>query len=628
MPQAVSQGANPTAASNLALLLLPLAALVAILPLLIHGGSCGHDQVFHLHSWLDAAHQIRHGHYPRWAFSPAYNAGEPRFLFYPPLSWLLGAFLLGAALALHLPAVTAPILFTWVALTTAGFSFHRLARHFVSPYAALIASALYLANPYMLFNAFERTAYAELLAATWIPLLLLAVLRTRPTIRGIAIPVALLWLTNAPAAVMGCYTLALLATLRVLSTLLRPSPHAAASTGAERAGDAPASTPHLALTYIAGTALGLVLPSFYLVPVGYERRFVQVAMAISDARFQDNFLFARTADAAHDAVNHTASSLALTLLLVTVAAVSALLLRTRPSSLPAKATLPGRTSSTRFLPPTLAALTLVIALLLVPLSTPLWLHLPELAFLQFPWRLLTILSALLCLALALLFNPLGGPFMTRLHRVSGVAIATILPLALGTLCYHLYAQGCDPADLPSTVANLFRTHHGTPPTDEYTPSDADNNILRPDNPGFWLIPARDSQGNPANPDTPAPNTTPTPAELTPSITDDDFLFPDSQTLSTPAPARFWVHPAQPSILVLNLRDYPNWDVTGTGEDTMETEHYPGPQRNDGLIAMQLPPGRRRIDITWRRSPDQTLGLALSGCALIALALTFRSPRIL
>ena len=47
------------------------------------------------------------------------------------------------------------------------------------------------------------------------PLLLLAILRERITIAGIAMPVALLWLTNDPAAVMGCYTLALLGALRV-----------------------------------------------------------------------------------------------------------------------------------------------------------------------------------------------------------------------------------------------------------------------------------------------------------------------------------------------------------------------------------------------------------------------------
>jgi hypothetical protein len=68
-------------------LLIPLAALLAVLPLLLHGPSCGHDFDFHLLNWLEATSQLRHLGWPHWAYTPAYNAGEPRFLFYPPLSW-------------------------------------------------------------------------------------------------------------------------------------------------------------------------------------------------------------------------------------------------------------------------------------------------------------------------------------------------------------------------------------------------------------------------------------------------------------------------------------------------------------------------------------------------------------
>jgi hypothetical protein len=196
-------------------LLLPLAAIVAILPLILHGTSCGQDQVFHVESWLDAASQLRHLHYPHWAFTAAWSAGEPRFVFYPPLSWLLGALL-----TMIFPIATCPTLFIFIALLASGLTFYKLASAFTSPSAALLASTFYLSNPYMLFCAFERSAYAELLAAAWIPLLLLAILRPRPTIRSIAIPLALLWITNAPAAVIGSYALALLATLRIAYTLI------------------------------------------------------------------------------------------------------------------------------------------------------------------------------------------------------------------------------------------------------------------------------------------------------------------------------------------------------------------------------------------------------------------------
>src|SRR3954453_21395757 len=122
------------------------AALIAIAPLLVHGCSCGHDFDFHLVSWMEAANHLRHGKlHPQWAFSPAYNAGEPRFVFYPPLSWYLGALI--ALVVTHLPAVNAttawnsvPILFTWIALTLSGLMLHRTARTFAGANAALLAA--------------------------------------------------------------------------------------------------------------------------------------------------------------------------------------------------------------------------------------------------------------------------------------------------------------------------------------------------------------------------------------------------------------------------------------------------------------------------------------------------------
>jgi hypothetical protein len=102
--------------------LIPVAALAAILPLAWWGPSCGKDFDFHLQSWLDVAAQMRHGVVlPRWNFLSAYNAGEPRYIFYPPLSWMLGG-----SLTLALPFAWVPLAVSWLALCVAGFSFRRL----------------------------------------------------------------------------------------------------------------------------------------------------------------------------------------------------------------------------------------------------------------------------------------------------------------------------------------------------------------------------------------------------------------------------------------------------------------------------------------------------------------------
>src|SRR5271154_5821850 len=335
---------------------LPIAALIAVLPLILRGCSCGHDFDFHILNWLEAARQFTHGNLPpHWAYAPAYNAGEPRFVFYPPLSWTIGAIL-----GLIVPWTWTPIAYTWLALTAAGLSLHYLARSFTTPTAATLAAFLYTVNPYMLFTAYERTAYAELLAAAWVPLLLHAILRRQVTIPRIAVPVALLWLTNAPAAVMSCYALALLTLIHLFESSMKTkallwtspvSPKTVISTEAthglivSRAVEKPAfllplrtssnagttssqTTLQLTLNTAAGTALGLGIAAFYVLPAAYERRYVQIAMAIIPGmRIQDNFLFHRTGEILHDQVLHTASLIALSLITITVAVLAVAFVR-------------------------------------------------------------------------------------------------------------------------------------------------------------------------------------------------------------------------------------------------------------------------------------------------------------
>ncbi len=548
-------------------ILIPLAALLATLPLIVHGCSCGHDFDFHLQSWLDAAQQMRHGTvYPRWAFSPAWGAGEPRFVFYPPLSWMLGALL-----TLVFPVSAAPVLFTFLALCGAGFAMYRLAREFVQENAALMAAVLYLANPYMLFNAFERTAYAELLAATWIPLLFLAVLKKRPSVVGIAVPLALLWLTNAPAAVMGTYAFALLAVLRLgmvwRETRVLPV--------------------RMLGSLVGGFALGLALPAFYLVPAAYERRYVQIAMAIiPNMRVQDNFLFGHTADGPHNAVLHTASLLAVSLLGVTFVAAVVLALR--------------RDEAGRWLRWTMLGITVLIAFLLVPVSTQVWLHLPELAFLQFPWRLLTVLSAVLGLTVALLLGRWSG------NRGLVLGVSLVCPVLLTLVCIHLYRQPCEVGDLPASMAEAFRTHHGVGPTDEYAPVGADNDFLRADDPAYWLA---------SDPQAFAPGTVANPAATDPNYDSDNL---PADTLSAEAPRHLTVELPQASFLVLNLRNFADWQVMLNGSAAVTRA-----QRDDGLMAFAVPSGASTVDIHWRYGWDQEVGFGVSGLALVLLGLAWR-----
>lgn len=538
------------------LLILAFAALIAVLPLILKGCSCGHDFNFHLLNWMEAARQFTHGNLsPHWAFSPAYNAGEPRFIFYPPLSWMIGAIL-----GLLIPWTWTPIVYTWLALTAAGLALYRLAREFTTPDAALLAAAFYLVNPYTLFTAYERTAFAELLAAAWIPLLLLAIFRKDVTIPGIAIPVALLWLTNDPAAVMGCYALALLTVVR----LFLP----ATDSGTRI---------RLAVTTTAGTLLGLGLAAFYILPAAYERRYVQVATILAPGtRVQSNFLFHHTLNPIHNAVLNTASTIAVVLLALTAIAIAATAIRSSIAS--------SKDRAPQKLIFSVALLTIAIAFLLTPISNPIWQHVPELVFLQFPWRLLAILAAALSFTIALALTRL------KLKLLPTAALSLVVAAALTCTAFHLFRQYCYPEDtVPASLAD-FRSHTGTEPSNEYTPNTADNASLSQTNPPYWLLPSHSGINTNA------------PANSTPGTA------PASLTLNSPTP----------QILVLNLRDYPAWRIT-LNQAILTTRLH----RNDGLIAFAIPAGHDHISIVYAHTLDQTIGDILTLVSLALFLLTLR-----
>ncbi len=338
------------------LLAIATAAFAVEIPFFFLGTPSGHDVEFHLYSWLDVLAQWKLGIiYPRWAAQAHFGYGEPRFIFYPPASWTLGG-----VLAAIVPWTIAPAGYIWLALVAAGGSMFTLARKWLDRRDAIFAAAFYAANPYHLVIVYWRSAFAELLASCLVPLLLLAVLKVADGERRAVVPLALVlaaaWLTNAPAAVMIHYSVALLLlffawqkkSLRVL------------------------------FAGVGAIVLGACLAAFYLFPATYEQKWVNIAEAISaGSRPQDNFLFLRTGDAAHDAFNQIVSWIAaLEIVAMLAAAWSA---RSWRKEKPA-------------LWQALLGWGAICTLLMFPVTALLWKFLPKLAFMQFPWRWLLCLS--------------------------------------------------------------------------------------------------------------------------------------------------------------------------------------------------------------------------------------------
>lgn len=394
------------------------------IPFFFFGTPSGHDVEFHLYSWLEVLSQWKEGvFYPRWAALAQFGYGEPRFVFYPPASWTLGA-----ALSAIFPWVVVSSIYIWIVLVASGMSMFVLARRWLKPRDAIFAAVLYAVNPYHLVIVYWRSAFAELLASVLLPLLLLVLLgheprqwKMRRQIPFLALLLAASWLVNVPAAVMIHYSFALL--LVIIAWQRRSA--------------------WVLLTGAVAVVLGAGLAAFYLVPVAYEQKWVDIAQAVSyGVRPVDSFLFTRTSDKDHNAFNFFVSSVATAEIVLTLVLAWC-----------------ARKWQARETWWSLAAWAAVCSVLMLSFTNPLWNVLPKLQFMQFPWRLL------LCMGVPL-----------SLLMVMGVKNwAGRIALYVATLCviagagYHFQPPWWDqPADLREMQDNMA-SGAGYEGTEEYAP---------------------------------------------------------------------------------------------------------------------------------------------------------------
>jgi hypothetical protein len=417
------------------LLAIAAAAFAVETPFFFYGTPSGHDVEFHLYSWLEVFAQWKQGiFFPRWASLAHFGYGEPRFVFYPPASWTLGALLTSI-----FPWGIVSSVYIWLVLVAAGVSMFVLARRWVGRRDAIFAAVLYAVNPYHLVIVYWRSAFAELLASCLVPLLLLLVLKAADEGWRVLAPLSILlaaaWLTNAPAAVMIHYSLALL--VLILAWQRRSA--------------------RILIVAAAAVVLGACLAGFYLLPAIYEQKWVTIAEAVSaGSRPQDNFLFIHTTDADHDAFNRIISWVAMLEIALTLGGAWA-----------AKS---WRTSK-RGLWSALLAWAIACSVLMFPATAALWRFLPKLQFMQFPWRWLLCLSMVFAI-----FTTVGlRKWWAR------AAICLIAILLIGTAWHSIQPPWWDQAaDLREMQDNMAPDGSGYEGTDEYTPVGAEPSAINKD----------------------------------------------------------------------------------------------------------------------------------------------------
>jgi 6-pyruvoyl-tetrahydropterin synthase related domain len=517
------------------LALIAAVALCVVLPFLKLGIPSGHDFEFHMNSWIEVVNHWKQGTvYPHWAALAHYGYGEARFIFYPPFSWTLGGLL-----GLVLPWKLVPAAYTWIVLTLAGCSMFALARRWLSRGDAIFAAMLYAANPYNLVIVYWRSDQAELMASIYLPLMLLFILRMEEDWRRAIVPLSLIiaagWLTNLPSAVMMNYSLAVLA---IVLAIRRRS---------------------FTVLLYAGLAmvLGAMLAGFFLLPAYHQQSWVNISQVLAPGvRPEDSFLFTKTADPDHNRFN----------LLVSIVALAEFVIL-------AAAFIWARKLRRDKLWVLLLVWSVVCALLMLSLTLPFWNHLPELRFVQLPWRWL------LCLGVpfALLVSMSLQQWWWRL-------VLCVMMLAVLSIVWHRVQNPWwdNSGDIQEMLDNQ-QDGTGNEGVDEYVPVGVDPYDVDQKAPQVRF----EGKGH---------------AYITVRKWDAELRAMDASS-------------ASPGKLVLRVFNYPLWKVEVNGRQ-VKTESTP----DIGQMVIPIDAGENRIRIRFVDGPDRKWGLLLSGLGFAILLL--------
>jgi hypothetical protein len=243
-----------------------------------------------------------------------------------------------------------------------------------------------------------------------------------------------------------------------------------------------------------------------------------------------------------------------------------------------------------------AIIPVAILFLQFPVSHLVWIALPKLRFVQFPWRWMVALEAPMGIFFAAAVWPV------RQWRQVALAIVTFILFAGATvIAGRVFLQGCEAEDSISGMLTVYRSGGGFDGTDEYEPPNADDSLVPTGLPGACLV------------DEPT-------AKLAPPSTDTNPAWDAAQhTCEATFPAS-WIsaehlsvsgNAAKAGYLILRLRTYPAWRVTVNGD--------PAPQfdkREDGLMAVPVPQGKVDLAIEWNTTGDVLAGRWLSCVALM------------
>ena len=294
-----------------------------------------------------------------------------------------------------------------------------------------------------------------------------------------------------------------------------------------------------------------------MIPAAYEEKWVNIAQVLAPGlRPQDNFFFTFSNDVDHNRFNMVVSLVGIAEIL-TLAATIFLARKWRKQQ-----------KTTWWL---LAAWGGAATLLMMPITLVFWRYLPELRFVQLPWRWL------LCLNVAFaLFVSMGcRRWLTRFLICS--ALLSVVAIAW----HRVQPPWWDTAADVEEMHDFVEDGGGYEGTDEYVPAGVDPYELKKDDPQIATV-----SGDTA-------------------IVHIEQWSAQSKIFSAKV--------LRPEKLRLRLLNYPAWSVEVNGHEITA-----GTEPVTGEILIPVDPGSNSVRLTFAQTQDRLLGNVVSAATLLFL----------
>ncbi|HSM58514.1 MAG TPA: DUF6541 family protein [Candidatus Sulfomarinibacteraceae bacterium] len=577
--------------------------VLAVWPFLSRGGlPQATDAELHVFRLAELSRLVRGGElYPRWAPNFYFGYGYPIFNYYAPLAYYLG---LPFELLPRVDAVAAVKVIFVLAPVAGALGVYGFVRDHWSRSAAYVASAAFVYAPYVQYvDPHARGDLAEVLSLGLFPLALWALsrLHRKPGPGTWLVAVLLI------AAVILAHNLMAMVFFAMLSAwaIWQLGLHLRARAGG-------AILPGELLWLFGALGLGVAVAAFFWLPVALEQEAVNLTSLIGDGShfdFRNHFLTVRellgpTAWLDWGATE-PAFRLNLGLAQWILAALGVIALLTGTARQRAQAAY-------------FALGAALLILMMLRASQPIWEVVPLLPYMQFPWRLLGAVAAILAV-----LGGVGVDALLNLRIANETARNKVRQTTGGAggavrLVGQFWASRWVPAVFVAFIIILALPLTLVPPWLE-TPWDTSaRGVANIERQGRWLGTTSTADFVPQTVDV-----IPRPEEGIladfeagrPLDRVNRAALPDGVQVETerlrPLHTRYQVSSPDDFLLRLFLFDFPGWEARVDGQP-VETELG----RPEGFLVVPVPAGEHVVELAFTETPVRRLSWLLSAAGLL------------